>query len=115
VEAATALVDPELEFWPQGTAEGVGRDEPYRGIEGMRAYFDDVARAWRELEVHPGELRAVAGAVVAFGSAKGTRLDGTELELPVIWTFKTRNGRVLSGRVVATAAEAQRVLADAER
>jgi ketosteroid isomerase-like protein len=113
VEAATALAHPELEFWPQGTAHAGGRVDPYRGIDGMRAYFDDVARLWRHLEVHPGELRSVAGAVVAFGSARGTRHDGTEVDLPVIWTFKVRDGRVLSGRVVATAAEAHQVLADA--
>jgi ketosteroid isomerase-like protein len=115
VDAAMALVDPALEFWPQGTAEGVGRAEPYRGIDGMRAYFADVARAWRDLEVHPGDMRAVAGAVVAFGRAIGTRQDGTRVDLPVIWTFKVRNGRVASGRVVATAAEAHQVLADAGR
>lgn len=115
IETAIALTDPNLEFWPQGTAEEIGRTEPYRGREGMRAYFADVARAWRHLEVHPGDMRAVAGAVVAFGTASGTRVDGTSIELPVIWTFKVRDGRVLSGRVVATGAQADAVLEAARR
>jgi ketosteroid isomerase-like protein len=113
IDAALAVAHPGLEFWPQGTAEGVGREEPYRGHEGLRAYFADVARAWTELVVEPGDLRAVAGAVVAFGSARGTRQDGTHVELPVIWTFKVRDRLVLSGRVVATAAEAHAALQDA--
>jgi ketosteroid isomerase-like protein len=113
VDAALAVAHPDLEFWPQGTAEGVGRAEPYRGIEGLRAYFADVARAWRELVVEPGDLRAVAGAVVAFGCARGVRIDGTSVDLPVIWTFKVKDGLVLSGRVVGTAAEAHETLREA--
>jgi ketosteroid isomerase-like protein len=113
VAAAVPLTDPDIEFWPQGTAEGVGRAEPYRGHAGMQTYFADVERHWRELEVHPGDMRAVAGAVVAFGRAIGTRRDGTSVDVPVIWTFKVRDGRIASARVVATAAEAQQVLADA--
>ena len=73
----------------------------------MRDYFADVERAWLSLEVHPGELRSVATAVIAFGTAHGVRHDGTVVELPVIWTFKLRDGRLLSGRIVATAAQAQ--------
>jgi hypothetical protein len=55
----------------------------------------------------------VAGAVVSFGSARGTRLDGTPVELPVIWTFKVRDDRVVVARVVATAAEAHAALSEA--
>jgi ketosteroid isomerase-like protein len=110
VERALELTDPELEFWPQGTAEGVGRAEVYRGHAGIREYFADVARAWRDLEVHPDDLRAVAGAVVVFGCARGTRMDETPVNQPVIWTFKVREGRVRTGRVVPTAAEAHAAL-----
>jgi ketosteroid isomerase-like protein len=106
VEAAVALTDPDAELWPEGTAAGLGREEPYRGHDGMREYFADVERAWRSLEVHPGELRSVATAVIAFGTAYGVRHDGTIVELPVIWTFKLRDGLLLSGRIVATAAQA---------
>ena len=110
MERAVQLADPDLEFWPQGTAEGVGRTEPYRGHAGLREYFADVARAWRDLEVDPDDLRAVAGAVVVFGCARGTRVDGTRVHQPVIWTFKVRDDLVLAGRVVATAAEAHTAL-----
>jgi ketosteroid isomerase-like protein len=110
VDAVIARVDPAVEFWPQGTATVAGRAEPYRGHDGMREYMADVARVWRSLEVEPGDLRIAAGGVVAFGRAQGVRADGEEMSVPVIWTFKLAGDRVLSARVVATAAEAASVL-----
>ena len=53
VERALTLVDPGFEFWPQGTAERAGREEPYRGADGLRRYFADVAEVWDELWVDP--------------------------------------------------------------
>ena len=105
LDAALALTDPEVEFWPQGTAQRVGRTEPYRGADGLRAYFADVAAQWDELRVQPDELRIAGNGVVAFGTAIG-RSGGEEVRQPVIWVWKLRDGRVLSGRVVATAAQA---------
>lgn len=112
VERVLAAVDAEVEFWPEGTARRRGRGEPYRGHAGMREYLDDVAGVWERLEVRPGELRGVANAVVAFGVALGRTHAGEDVEVPVIWVFKLREGRILSGRVVETASEAIR---EAER
>lgn len=112
LDAALALCSEDFEFWPQGTAERAGRSEPYRGREGMREYFVDVTRTWDELVVQPGELRVAGGGVVAFGTARGRPAgQGQELEIPVIWVFKVDDGRVVSGRVVATVAEADAALA----
>jgi ketosteroid isomerase-like protein len=109
VEAAVALAHPELEFWPQGTAERVGREEPYRGPDGLRRYFADVERAWEQLRVEPAELRVAGAGVVAFGRVVG-RSGGRDVELPAIWVWKLRDGLVAYVRAVATAAEADRVL-----
>jgi uncharacterized protein len=113
LDAALALTQPDLEFWPQGTAQRAERTAPYRGHDGLREYFADVAAHWDDLRVEPGELRVAGDGVVAFGTAVG-RPAGAEEDVsqPVIWLFKLRDGRVLHGRVVATAAEA---LAAAER
>jgi ketosteroid isomerase-like protein len=105
VERALALVDPDFEFWPQGTAERAGRTEPYRRADGLRRYFADVEELWDELWVEPRDLRAAGAGVVAFGVAHG-RAGATEMRLPVIWVFKLRDDRVAYARVVATAAEA---------
>jgi ketosteroid isomerase-like protein len=113
LEAALALTDPDLEFWPQGTAQRASRTEPYRGHDGLRQYFADVAAHWEELRVEPGELRVAGNGVVAFGTAVGRHVGAAEeVSQPVIWLWKLREGRVLHGRVVDTAAEA---LAAAER
>ena len=42
VERVLDLIDPEVEFTAV-TADVAGRAEPYRGHEGIREYFGDVA------------------------------------------------------------------------
>ena len=103
IDAALALSAPDVELWPQGTAEQLGRDAAYRGHEGVREYFADVARAWESLAVEPGDLRVAAGGVVAFGTARGRTLTGVEVVTPVIWVFQLRDGLVVSGRITSTA------------
>jgi ketosteroid isomerase-like protein len=105
VDAAIALTHPGVEFWPHGTAERAARASPYRGHDGLRAYFDDVASVWEELRVEPDELRIAGDGVVAFGTAIG-RSGGQRVHQPVIWVWKLREGRVVSGRVIPTKAEA---------
>jgi ketosteroid isomerase-like protein len=106
--ALDALIDPECRFWPQGTAEAVGRAEPYAGHAGMAAFFEDVARTWDVLEVEAPDVRVAGTGVVCFGAATG-RLRGRPetTRVPVIWVFRLREGRVVYGRAVATAAEAR--------
>jgi ketosteroid isomerase-like protein len=112
VDAALELFDPEGEFWPEGTAEHVHRTAPYRGHDGLRQYFADVAAVWDELRVEPTDFRTAGAGVVAFGTAHGL-VGGERLEQPVIWVFKLREGRVVFGRVVGTAAEAEATAAQA--
>jgi ketosteroid isomerase-like protein len=110
LDAVRALVDDDTEFWPQGTAEYVGRERPYRGSEGVQEYFADLARSWVSLELEPGELRVAGEGVIAFGQARGVRPDGEHVAVPLIWTFKVRDGRLRFGRVVETVSQAERVL-----
>lgn len=106
LETALTLLDPDVEFWPQGTAERTQRTTPYRGHDGIREYFADVGRVWDDLRVEPDDLRVAGVGVVAFGTAHG-RIGAELVHQPVIWVFKLRGGRVVFGRVVATAAEAE--------
>ena len=105
--AAMPLVHPECRFWPQGTADAVGRTTPYVGWEGVEAYFADASRAWDALEIRPDDVRSAATGIVCFGVAVG-RLRGepAEQRIPVIWVFRIRDGQIVFGRVVPTAAEA---------
>lgn len=105
VERALALCHRDFEFWPQGTAEAARVAGPYRGRDGMRDYFDDVGRVWRALEVIPDDFRVAGEAVVAFGTATGTRIDGSTLRTSVIWTFKLRDGLLLNARATSTSGD----------
>lgn len=78
-----------------GTASAVGRTEPYRGHAGIREYFADVQRAWGHLELHADDVRAVAGSIIVFGHAEGT-IDGAPLHRRVVWSWRLRDGRVVS-------------------
>lgn len=113
--AAVAYVHPECRFWPQGTAEAVGRTEPYIGHAGMVAFFADAAAAWDTLELRPTDVRSVESGVVCFGVAIG-RLRGAaeERRIPVIWVFRLRDGQIVFGRAAASAAEARELVAPRE-
>jgi ketosteroid isomerase-like protein len=104
--AALAVIAPDVEFWPTGTQKRIARTAPYVGHEGIREYFGDVEAAWEDLEIEAQDLRAVAGGVAAFGVARGTPVGGESMEAPVFWVFRLRDGQVVHGRAVATAAEA---------
>ena len=112
VEAAIALCDPAIDWWPEGTGARSGRQMPYRGHEGMRLYFADVAAVWDALAIDPGELRVAGNGVIVFGTVRG-RLRGEAgvVEAPVIYVFKLQDGRLRTGRVAATAAEATAAVA----
>ncbi len=105
-EAAIALVDKDFEFRPQGTAKRVQAPLPYRGHDGLRLYLQHVAEVWADLEVEARSIRVVTGGCAAFGVARGTPIDGQPIEVPVVWVFRLRDGRVLHAKVVATGEEA---------
>jgi ketosteroid isomerase-like protein len=101
VEAALAWVTPDVELRPVGTGTLTGRDS-YRGVEGIREYFADVARVWPDgLEVEPVDCRAVAGSVVVFGRVRGIH-GGDPLRDEVVWVWRLRDGLVASGQVFST-------------
>ncbi len=98
VERVLSFADPEVTFRAGATAELAGRSEPYRGHDGIRLYFQDVARIWEELRVEPLDFRAVAGSVVIFGRAEG-RAGGREIRTGAIWTWRLRDGLIVAGSV----------------
>lgn len=106
-----ALVHPDCRFWPQGTAEALGRTEPYAGPDGVARYFSDAALAWDALRVEPTDVRVAGTGVICFGVAIG-RLKGVPAEqrIPVIWVFRLKDDLVVYGRVVQTAAEARELV-----
>jgi ketosteroid isomerase-like protein len=101
VEEALAWVTPDCELRPLGTRALTGRD-CYRGADGIREYFADVARVWPDgLEVEPVDCRAVAGSVVVFGRVRGIQ-GGDPLRDEVVWVWRLRDGLVATGQVFST-------------
>jgi len=97
VEAMLDYVTPDCELYLEGTARVAGRDGPYRGHDGIRAYFADVARLWDELVLHAEDYRAVPGSVIVIGHVTGRR-QGLDVRRSSVWTWRVRNGRAVSVR-----------------
>lgn len=105
LDAMLELLDDAFVFWTV-TAEEVGSGEPYRGLEGMRRYFADVAEVWEEVRPTPVEFDVrgrgwvvVTGRVYARG--RGRIVDST-----AGWHWLLRDERIVYGRVFRSADEA---------
>lgn len=98
IEGALAHADRNIELIPHGTQSLVGRAEPYRGHDGVREYFADAARAWRDLTLAATDFRATAAGVVVFGHVEGETADG-RLRRQVVWIWQVRGGLAVSMRV----------------
>ncbi len=102
--ALLALADPAIEFSP-ATARVAGRDEPYRGHDGLRTYLADVARVWQELRSEPQEFVEVDDVVVCTGRVYAWGV-GRVIDAPAGWVWRLRDGRLVEGRVYDTRREA---------
>ncbi len=102
VEAALVHVAPDAELRPPGTSVASGV-EVYRGHDGIRRYFADVARVWPEgLHLEPVSFRAVAGSVVVFGRVHGSSPQLGAVDDEVVWVWKLRDGLLVSGQIFPT-------------
>jgi ketosteroid isomerase-like protein len=106
LEGVLAVAAPDLEFHAV-TAERTRAGEPYRGEEGMREYFADVARVWRELRVIPQSFRTREGGVVlALGRVYARDHEGAIIDSPAGWLLRTRGSQIAYVRVFELAAAA---------
>jgi len=101
IEAVLPYLDADIELQVPSTSGFAGRTGPYRGHQGIRDYFADVAAVWDELVVEPEDFRATDGAVVIFGHVHGRR-GQRRIETRVLWSWKLRAGKVISGAVFNT-------------
>jgi ketosteroid isomerase-like protein len=77
-----------------GTAERAGRDEPYRGPDGVRQYFADAERIWLQLTLYADDIRAASGGVVVFGHIEGVH-GGQLVRRRVVWLWQLRGGKAV--------------------
>jgi ketosteroid isomerase-like protein len=107
-EEIVAVCDERMEFYAV-TAEEVGRAEPYKGVEGLNAYMDDVATVWEELLISPNRFEQDGGSVLVTGRVYlRSRAHGIR-DLPTGWIWDIRDGRFVRGRVFVDAEEAVRL------
>lgn len=93
------LCGERLEFFPVATAEAVGREGPYSGPGGVRQYLDDVAHAWEELQITPGELELRGETVLVRGRVYARSREHGIRDVPVAWLWELREGRFVRGEV----------------
>jgi ketosteroid isomerase-like protein len=99
-EALLAIADPDIVFIPP-TGRLAGRDEPYRGHEGLRTYLADVARVWQELRSEPDECLEFDDRVLCTGRVYAWGV-GRVIDAPAGWVFRVRDGLVVEGQVYET-------------
>jgi ketosteroid isomerase-like protein len=91
LDAALPLIAADAELHAEGTAQMAGRTGPYRGHDGLRAYFEDVRRVWEEITLVADDFRVVPGFVVVMGHVELSR-DGRAMQRGIVWTWRLRDG-----------------------
>ena len=104
-ERVVAVLDPDAVFIAV-TGGILGRTQPYRGHEGMREYFRDVARVWDELVLTPREFEEVGDQILVTGRVSA-RSPSRMISGSTGWVWRVRDGLVVYARVYASAAEAR--------
>lgn len=98
VDTLRELADPDIEIKAVTGALAHGA-EPYRGIDGVGQYMQDVTEVWDELELIPGEFhRLDAERTLVFGRVRARR-GSTLVDSPNAWLWRVRGNRVLSAQV----------------
>jgi ketosteroid isomerase-like protein len=104
LETVLSMADPDVELTAV-TGEHAGRTDPYRGHDGLRAYFRDVAAVWEELRLTPREFRAEGDLILVTGKVSARSRSRT-VTGSTGWLWRVRDGRVVYVRVYASAADA---------
>jgi ketosteroid isomerase-like protein len=104
VEGVLAHASPDVEL-SAVTGDHAGRTEPYRGHEGLRQYFHDVARVWDDLRIVPGEFRESGDTILVTGRVSA-RSPARLVAGSTGWIWRLRGGLVVYARVYPSAAEA---------
>jgi ketosteroid isomerase-like protein len=106
VAEIAAVCDDEMEFFPEATAEVVGRSASYVGRVGLRDYMADTARVWEELLITPGDLERRGESLLVRGRVYARSRELGIRDLPVAWVWQVRDGRFVRGQVFFDAEEA---------
>jgi ketosteroid isomerase-like protein len=104
LERVLELAAPDVEFIAV-TSDYAGRTEPYRGHDGIRQYFRDVAEVWDELRLTPTDYGVVGDQVLVTGRVSA-RSPARVVSGSTGWVWRVRSGKVIRGLVYPSAEEA---------
>jgi len=104
VEGVLRHAHADIEFGAV-TGDHAGRTEPYRGHDGLRQYFRDVAAVWDDLRIVPGEFRQSGDTVLVTGRVSA-RSPARIVAGSTGWIWRLRDGLVVHARVYPSAADA---------
>jgi ketosteroid isomerase-like protein len=107
-EALIALMDTDVEFFPEGTSAAAHEGRSYHGHDGMRQYFEDIGRVWDELRVMPQRYREIGARVLVHGRIYARLADGFLIDSPGSWLWEVRDGKIVWGCAYAEDADAVR-------
>ena len=86
-EGIAAICHEELEFFPVGTAEVLGRTAPYIGPDGLREYLDDVKQVWEELTITPSTVEQHGDSLLVRGRVYARSRDLGIRDMPIAWIW----------------------------
>lgn len=106
-EAASAVLNDDVEWRPAYTGGGAVEGAVYRGHAGFRHYLDDLAETWREIQGCIDELRSAGDKVVLFARMRFVgRASEVEMTQPITGVFTFRGGKIATARYYVERREA---------
>lgn len=104
VEGVLAHADADILFNPV-TGDYAGRTDPYRGHDGLRQYFRDIAVVWDDLRIVPGEFRQNGDTILVTGRVSA-RSPARIVAGSTGWIWRLNAGKVVYIQVYQSAADA---------
>ena len=109
LETLVSLASPQIEV---STVTGLlaGREEPYRGHEGIAEYLRDTEGVWKRLELFPREFHALDDErMMVFGRVRAWHERGF-LDSANAWLWTVGEGKVTAVQVFANPGDARTFL-----
>ena len=104
VEGVLAHASTDIEF-SAVTGDHAGHAGAYRGHDGLRQYFRDVADVWDELRIVPGEFRQSGDTILVTGRVSA-RSPARIVAGSTGWIWRVVGGLIVYARVYPSAADA---------
>ena len=97
LERWIACWDADCEWLPKlrGAVEG---SQTYQGHDGLRRYWAEDDAVWRHFHIEPHLIQEAGDEIVmcCTGSARG-KGSGVEIDAPLAFKFRVRNGTIVRG------------------